>query len=271
MDEEANLTASRIIQPTGTHSPYTMQTILKQAGLLPGTENGPSPVYAKDLNVSGTLNGPGITLTKAEDGVRRIQSDATLDIRPDPNKQDARLLFTSNGQDTFFAGNRNSKASAGVARWHFSNVSSSGQSAMLTVTGSGTAQSGFNYNASDERLKTNSVIIPNATDILGKLKPKKYEKLTFLPSAVPKDPAGNPMENKTKGDFGLIAQEVYKECPELKDLVSVPQDPNETHAINYIGLIAVLIKGFQEQQAVINQLRTDLNQLRTDTGVIAGN
>ena len=114
-------------------------------------------------------------------------------------------------------------------------------------------------NSSDDRLKENEVIIENACETLSKLRPQLYDK---KPDIKNDDPTTWHKES------GLIAQEIYYDAPELRHLVSrgesdtplpeIPtsidpqQDPDysswgeETAAVNYIGLIAYLVKANNE-------------------------
>ena len=125
---------------------------------------------------------------------------------------------------------------------------------------------------SDDRLKVNEEYITNAVDTLMKLKPQTYNMVLN----------GTPIEKKTPG---LIAQDVYYDCPELRFLVDVPddavpgdkpitpedptQDPDysnwgSTYAgLNYSGFQAYLIKAIQEQQTTINELKARIEVLET--------
>ena len=87
-----------------------------------------------------------------------------------------------------------------------------------------------------------------------KLKPKKYEKKSDFNT------------NDYLEESGLIAQEMYYETPELRYLINIPtdanlNDENNTNwgssplAVNYIGLIPHLIKGF---------LRTKFNNRKSE-------
>ena len=87
---------------------------------------------------------------------------------------------------------------------------------------------------SDDRMKIDEEDIGEMTSILMKLKPKKYKKYTNLTSL--KDP-NNPKNNcsfteridKTliQDEFGLIAQQVYVEVPELRNLVVFSNDADQ--------------------------------------------
>ena len=127
---------------------------------------------------------------------------------------------------------------------------------------------------SDDRLKLNEQVISDVSPLLSKLRPQVYDKLTALD--------GN-IEDATF-ESGLIAQEIWYDCPELRHLVKVgdggsPADSIETSSdpsvdpdysswgpepagVNYIGLIPYLIKGFQEQHAEIQALKSEITSLR---------
>mgnify|MGYP003340965473 CR=1 FL=1 len=115
-------------------------------------------------------------------------------------------------------------------------------------------------NWSDDRLKENEQLIENACETLSKLRPQIYDK---KPDMENDDPTTWYKES------GLIAQEVYYDCPELRHLVKrinnqtepLPEIPTsldpkldpdysswgeEPAALNYIGLIAYLVKANNE-------------------------
>jgi hypothetical protein len=142
---------------------------------------------------------------------------------------------------------------------------------------------------SDDRLKTNEVLITNATNTIMKLSPQIYEKY------------GN--VEHTKGSWtesGLIAQDVWYNTPKLRHIVSLPVDAsgnesvplplpegvntqqntqqniqqdidyvslgwssNDTASLNYTQIIPYLIKSNQEQQELINSQNSEINILKT--------
>ncbi len=65
---------------------------------------------------------------------------------------------------------------------------------------------------------------------------------------------------QTTRSFGLIAQEVQSIITEI---VLSKEDEDHTLSINYTELIPVLIKAMQEQQTIIEDLRTELATLKT--------
>lgn len=109
---------------------------------------------------------------------------------------------------------------------------------------------------SDDRIKNNECAITNATSIICQLRPEIYDKYDTF------DCSGN-----FKRESGLIAQEVYN-ISDLRHLVDIPHDksgnlitdpsldpnadPNYNNwgttsaSLNYIGLIAYLVKSIQE-------------------------
>ena len=132
------------------------------------------------------------------------------------------------------------------------------------------------YPSSDDRLKLNEVVIDGATDTLMKIRPQTYDKTRSI---------GGDEADAVK-ESGVIAQEVWYDCPELRHLVTVgrrdgeskeeaegnveadveiPEDPRDDPdysswgpkpaSVNYTGFIAYLIRGFQEQQNVISSLK----------------
>ena len=123
--------------------------------------------------------------------------------------------------------------------------------------------------SSDDRLKENEELIENVCETLSKLRPQLYDK---KPDMENDDPT------KWYKESGLFAQEIYYDAPELRHLVSrgesgtqLPeiqtsidpqQDPDysswgkDTASVNYIGLIAYLIKANTELHERIKALES---------------
>ena len=85
--------------------------------------------------------------------------------------------------------------------------------------------------SSDARLKSNIVSLGSTLTKLLQIDGKSYE-----------------MKGKQK--IGVLAQEIQKVFPEL-----VSEDDNEMLAVNYQGLVPVLINALKEQQNEINRLK----------------
>ena len=114
-------------------------------------------------------------------------------------------------------------------------------------------------NSSGGRLEENEELIENACETLFELRPQLYDKKPDIENDEP---------TKWYKEGGLIAQEVYYDTPELRHLVSrgesdtplpeIPtsidpqQDPDysswgkDTASVNYIGLVAYLVKANTE-------------------------
>jgi len=114
---------------------------------------------------------------------------------------------------------------------------------------------------SDSTLKTNIQPMAPALGKLMSLKPKNYEMdKTKAPHTVL---AQGPQD-------GVLAQDVEKVYPELVSDVPIysgdPSNPSTTatqyKSVNYIGLVPILIKAVQEQQAEIDTLQQQIRVLK---------
>ena len=132
----------------------------------------------------------------------------------------------------------------------------------------------------DDRLKGNEELIENACETLSKLRPQLYDK---KPDMENDDPTTWYKES------GLIAQEIYYDAPELRhsihkgkpetdedgNIIPLPEIPTsidpksdpdysswceEPASVNYIGLIAYLIKANTELHERVKALRRGLSQ-----------
>lgn len=144
---------------------------------------------------------------------------------------------------------------------------------------------------SDDRLKTNEILLTNATETIMKLKPQLYDHY-----------ANERLKTESMKSVGLIAQEIYYDAPELRDfIVHLPvdtsgnrctpievdlsnQDPandpdyealgwtkDDYASVDYIKLIPYLIKSNQEQQEEINTLKTQLTDVLTRLSALENN
>lgn len=135
----------------------------------------------------------------------------------------------------------------------------------LTVTGT-------IYNPSDRRIKSNIKTIGQALDKILLLRPYSYEKNTNLIDKNPKNVLLNNAQkeaiNKTTDpivEFGLIAQELEVLFPELVKTTQTTirnDDSSPLKSVNYMGLIPIIIKGMQEQQSQIEQLKKENAELK---------
>ena len=106
---------------------------------------------------------------------------------------------------------------------------------------------------SDERLKTEIEPISNSLENLMKLNGVSYN-LHSKPAAG--EDGLRAARVYDKKSIGLIAQELMTVYPELVD-----QDSDGYYAVDYIGLIPVLIESIKEQQNKINELNEKLEKV----------
>jgi hypothetical protein len=149
---------------------------------------------------------------------------------------------------------------------------------------------------SDDRLKTNEKFISDSLPTIMKLRPQIYDKNSSFYQIYDSNtdvliPNPSNIEGYVR-ESGLIAQEMFYDCPELRHLISVPSDADpiiyssnisdsidpqndpigyykywgtEKASVNYIGLIPYLIKGMQEQQNMIDRLQLEVEKLKSNT------
>lgn len=133
-----------------------------------------------------------------------------------------------------------------------------------------------NYVGSDLRLKQNIQDVTKAMDIINQLQPKLYN---F------KNDGNYKLMNLPKGQhYGLIAQDLEKVLPNLvrdskfetgmatppdlptgKEGTQPKKETTETidfKAVNYTELIPIMIKGMQEQQAIIENQQQQIDELK---------
>lgn len=128
----------------------------------------------------------------------------------------------------------------------------------LYCSGDG-AYTGSWTSASDEKFKKNISDYNNALDNIMKLRPVTYEMKT----------EEYPFMNFEKGtQIGFIAQEMEPIFPSLVVSGAHPgeneNDPFiEYKGINYIGLTPILVKAMQEQQIMIDSLKSENNDLKS--------
>mgnify|MGYP000300602350 CR=1 FL=1 len=137
---------------------------------------------------------------------------------------------------------------------------------------------------SDDRIKENEQLIENATETLSKLTPQIYDKYNNME-----------LTGDSKKESGLITQEVYYNAPELRHLVNIQKEydasgnditpvPDEMDlsnvdiqndpdysahgwgekitSLDYNGLIPYLIKSNQEMNAIIKEMKNEIELLK---------
>ena len=186
--------------------------------------------YTADGNYGLTLSG---TTFRLEDDRRRNSS--TTDIK------------TGNTHDyTWY------DADVGI-RWYVAGVED------MRLQNGGTLQVdgdvvAYSTTISDERLKDNVTTIENPLDKIKELRGVEYD--------------WNAGSRKGKRDLGLIAQEVEKVIPNIVHEHEQPflnddeDDKTLYKTVDYEKMVAVLIEGMKEQQSQIDELKSEINQLK---------
>ncbi|NLJ81888.1 MAG: T9SS type A sorting domain-containing protein [Bacteroidales bacterium] len=100
---------------------------------------------------------------------------------------------------------------------------------------------------SDSTLKTEIIPLESATDILKQIKTYSYY---FKSDCI----------DTRQKEYGVLAQELEDVLPELIDTAK------ETMLVNYNAFFAFLIKGFNEQQELIETQQQEVGQLQMDFG-----
>ena len=237
-------------------------------GQVTNGDNGNGLTYAINAYTSG---GTGLY---AEDndggtGLEVSVDDGTLNT----GAMGVRAIENS-GRGTAVIGDmRNAVAGAGAIAVHGSEASTNGWA--LFATGDLNVTGGT-FNISDRKLKKNIQPISGALDLVNQLTPTTYEMRwddkRYANAGFSKKP-----------QFGFIAQEVEAVLPNIIKASSIPlNNANYTKkeisenpklaalkpaheavkSVNYIQLIPVLTQAIKEQQAQIDALKKELNQLQ---------
>ncbi len=99
---------------------------------------------------------------------------------------------------------------------------------------------------SDARLKTNIRTIPNA-----------LEKVKSLRGAI-----FNRVDKDNKEEIGLIAQEVEEVLPQVVEESEYTWGDENMKSIGYGKMVGLLIEAVKEQQAMIDELRQEITELK---------
>ncbi len=123
------------------------------------------------------------------------------------------------------------------------------------VTSRGTARATAWHTHSDGRIKLNQKTIDYGLDELLKLKPKKYEQhgSDFVDDNLI-------LSDDYKIQIGFIAQEVYPLIPEA--VFKPENEQNDLWSLDYEKIIPITVKAIQEQQEMIDSLKSQNDQLR---------
>lgn len=144
---------------------------------------------------------------------------------------------------------------------------------IFTINGSALA-SGY-WQGSDSKLKKNITLLDGKLMLskIMNIDGKKYEfknkdELKEVYSKLSGDSLSKMIPQLPKGEqYGFIAQELEKDFPELVNTDSI----TKLKAINYEGMIPVLLQVIKEQQTQLVQLQQQLNQIAGTLGLKSAN
>jgi hypothetical protein len=228
-----------------------------------------SQVSKDTMDVSGGIVYFNTNTMKIEDGTVDISGTTWI------NQGQSGASIASSNQGAFIVESAGTSSSNAVVY-----VETAGQTEAFSIRENGDLYSANALqHSSDDRRKTNEQYITNATETIKKLSPQIYTKLNDL---VQNGGTG------TKTESGLIAQEIYYNAPELRHLIHIedkngnkltPQDydlsgndiqndpdytalgwGNKSAMVDYIGLLAYLIKSNQEQDACIQERQASIDE-----------
>lgn len=118
------------------------------------------------------------------------------------------------------------------------------------ITSHGNIYGEGSYFTSDERLKTDRKSLTCGMSVLNRLNAEEYTKWNNF------DHTG-----VFKKEAGFIAQDVYKNIPELRHLIQMNGHDEKVH-LNYTGIIPYIVQSLQEKDAQIKELKDIVLELR---------
>jgi hypothetical protein len=120
---------------------------------------------------------------------------------------------------------------------------------------------------SDSSIKENVVQIQNILPQLLKMKPIEYNYKPIKLSAESKDTIkgedtayNNSIDTDSKKHYGFTAQEVSRIFPVLEEAYT-----EKIGVVNYVEFVPLLVRGIQEQQAIIETLKQEIADLKGKT------
>jgi hypothetical protein len=259
---------------------------------------------------SPNTNGAALRIrNKLTAAIEETASYAYTNMRQKPN-------ISGNDRALQFESYPYGAAGQNIMTWLAWNSTNNGWLTPITLTSSGNLTISGSYSPSDDRLKTNEAYIENATETLLKLKPQKYDKhsysfLEVTPETYSNSIDGNvfiepaniwvdantftysttdnvwykrTLSDVTHEEAGLIAQDIWYDTPELRYIVSIPNDAQipetkpevsddptidpdyenwgrKNATVNYTYLIPYLIKSNQELHTELQTVKARLDAL----------
>jgi hypothetical protein len=200
------------------------------------------------------INDTSTKITEGSGNVVRIQSNSGyVDIGP----QNTSYSHFSTDRGKFYF-NKQINVDTGVISSHNEDLqlrrAGSTTNRLLIANGSATFGVPLNVTGaivatgditafSDEKLKENIEVIPNAIEKVSQIRGVTYTR--------------NDLDDKEKVYTGVIAQEVEKVLPEV---VNTTKD--DTKTVSYGNMVGLLIEAVKEQQEQINELKKQIEEMK---------
>ncbi len=223
---------------------FSRDIVSLDATLGIGTKNPERPIHLRGseavIRIDRDRNDPGLAIIRYDQNFSQVFKSYYFYTRGQGPNQ-GKFVIADWGQEV---------TGPSVPRFVIANEGNVGIGDFLAMepseklTVAGNILSASNLVFSDKRFKEDIRLIPDAMNRLNQLKgvTYKYQTAKFENRDFPQGQS-----------LGLIAQEVEKVFPEL-----VVEDSEGYKAINYDGLIPVLIEALKEQQSRIEQLEAKL-------------
>lgn len=219
-----------------------------------GVEVGKSLVSGSGLISGSTINGFDITAYNRININNPSSTTAKLNISSGTNSNTT-AIYVENNAISAVAGNMmvmnytvdNSLAGTGGSFTFSSGPSfiqfEDGDTILAKIKAISSTQAAL-VTSSDYRLKSNVENYSGSLDIIKRLQPKKFI-----------------WKSSNEKDVGFIAHEIKEIVPE--GIIFGDKDGDEYQMIRYDGFIVYLVGAIKEQQQLIEDLRKDLNELKS--------
>lgn len=226
--------------------------------------NDASPAYPLEVNGNGsrrTINAyntlPAATGTTSNYGILSTLSQATTTGTPRLYS----IFGTSTDADSYLSFGVYGRAD-NASNFDYGVYGRSSTTDGYAVYASGNTYTTGSYLSSDARLKSDISVLQSGLSTIMNLKPKRYqynqEKYGFM--------------NLPEGEqYGFLAQDIEKLLPTLTKDSFQPYDKPRSNtkegqglafkAVNYVGVIPIMVSAMQEQQEIIETQNTKIKSL----------
>jgi len=234
---------------TNNNTINTTRLVITSGGLVGLNTTSPNASYR--LTLSGASSGvvAGLAMVDTEAYTFSIYSASSALLVRDVTNGAERMRFTSTGKITYGAGTYfTTNYSGGFV---FNSSTDAYNNFIASDNGNATLRGTLTQNASDERLKNNIKLIPNAIEKINSLRGVTFEWNHEI------------YETTRTNDIGVIAQDVQKVLPEAVTLapfdINIENNTSKSGenylTVYYEKLIPLLIEGIKELQAQITELK----------------